>query len=591
MIRTGAGSAACGLAEVLRERAAVQRDRLAVCVEHDGAWIEWTWAALWARASETGAAFRAAGIGAGARVLVVLPDVHEGVPALFGLWAIGAVPIQVGVPYGLGDGAAFMADLGALARRLAAEALVVPAHLTALAAEGASVRAIAAAPVAGADLEIGAPVSPDLPAFIQLTSGSTASPRGVVVTHAGLRRHLDAISAALPSHASSVAVSWLPLHHDMGLVGGLLYPFHNGFPVHLISPAVFRTDPLCWLATLSRTRGTICAAPPSAYAICLRLADRARALGLDLSSWECAMVGAEPISPGLLRRFAAAFAPLGFREGAFFPVYGLAEATVAVTFPTPGTPPRVDVIDRAALEREGRAAPLAAHRRAQAMELTGVGRPIPGTEVKVVDDQGRAVDERVVGHIRVRSDSLMAGYADAPEATAEVIVDGWLRTGDLGYVADGDLFVTGRVKELIITGGQNLVPSVIEEIVGEDPDVRSGCVAAVGVWYANLETEQIVVVCETRLDRERRGLLAARVRERLRSAGIPVDRVIPVGPGLLPRTTSGKLRRAALRETLASGHDAEAALAALRAGETGRPSADHRLENSRQSSTQRRTSS
>jgi acyl-CoA synthetase (AMP-forming)/AMP-acid ligase II len=354
---------------------------------------------------------------------------------------------------------------------------------------------IPALPVGDADLEA-VPLSPDEPAFIQLTSGSTGQPRGVVVTHAGLQRHLAAISEALPSHPGSVAVSWLPLHHDMGLVGGLLYPLHNGFPVHMFSPAVFRADPMRWLAALSRFRGTICAAPPSAYGICVRLAQRARVAGIDLRSWECAMVGAEPISPSLLQRFTVAFAPLGFRDDAFFAVYGLAEATVAVTFPTPRTPPRIDVVDRGILEREGRA--IRSEHRATTVEFTGVGRPIPGTQVDVVDDHGRSVDDRVVGHIRVRSDSLMAGYVDEPSATAEAIVDGWLRTGDLGYRVDAELFVTGRVKELIITGGQNVLPSLVEETAGEDPDVRTGCVAAVGVWSPLLETEQIVVVCETR---------------------------------------------------------------------------------------------
>jgi fatty-acyl-CoA synthase len=565
VIHSHGGAAACTLADVLRRRAAAEPDGLAVCLEDGGAWREWTWAAFWERASAMGATFQAAGIGAGTRVLVLLPDVCDGVPSLFGLWAVGAVPIHVGLPSRLSDAGTFITQLDGLARRFEAVAVVVPPWLAEPAAALESVAAIAATPLVGAALEGTEPaISPDHPAVIQLTSGSTARARGVVVTHARLQRHLAAIGAALPSHAASVAVSWLPLHHDMGLVGGLLFPFYKGFPAHMMSPAVFRTDPLCWLETMSRARGTICAAPPSAYGICLRLVGRARDAGLDLSSWECAMVGAEPISPALLRRFAAAFAPLGFRANAFFPVYGLAEATVAVTFPTPGSPTRVDVIDREALERDGRAVPVAGERRERATELIGVGRPIPGTELKVVDEHGRTVTERVVGHIWVRSDSLMTGYAGDPDATVDAIVDGWLRTGDLGYIADGALFITGRVKELIITGGHNVFPAAIEEVVAEDPDVRSGCIAAVGVWSPMLDTEQVVVVCETRVEPEAHRLLASRLRERLRARAISVDRVILVGPGLLPRTTSGKLRRAALREALSSGHDLETSLHALR---------------------------
>jgi acyl-CoA synthetase (AMP-forming)/AMP-acid ligase II len=566
MMRTRGGDAGCTLADVFRERAASQPDRLALGLEHEGVWLEWTWRTFWERASAMGATFSAAGVGAGGRVLVVLPDVYDGVPALFGLWAIGAVPIQVGVPYRLTNLTTFVGQLDALARRLEVQGLVVPRGLASEVALHASVAVIPATSLPGADLEASRPIPPDAPAFIQLTSGSTTSPRGVVVTHARLLRHLAAISAALPSHPTSVAVSWLPLHHDMGLVVGLLFPFFNDFPVHMISPGTFRADPLCWLATMSRVRGTICAAPPSAYGLCVRLADRARDAGLDLRSWECAMVGAEPISPALLRRFAAAFVPLGFRESAFFPVYGLAEATVAVTFPRPGEPPRVDVVDRANLERDGRARPVSTNGVERILEFTGVGRPIPGTEVEVVDEHDQPVPERIVGRIRVRSDSLMSCYAGEPDATSETVVNGWLRTGDLGYVADGDLFISGRLKELIIAGGQNIFPSVVEEVAGQDPEVRSGCVAAVGIWSPALATEQIVVVCETRADPPRRHLLAARVRESLRASGIPIERVIVVAAGLLPRTTSGKLRRAALREVLACGGDVEAALEALQSG-------------------------
>src|SRR5262245_37995599 len=219
----------------------------------------------------------------------------------------------------------------------------------------------------------------------------------------------------------------------MGLIGGLLFPFYNGFPAHMISPAAFRSRPLVWLEAMSRFHGTISAAPPSAYGMCVRLGPDAQAAGLDLRAWECAMVGAEPISPALLARFAAAFTPVGFSPRAFFPVYGLAEATVAVTFPTLGAPTRVDVVDRATLEREKQAQPAA---DCATIALTGVGKPIPGTEIRILDAAGRVAAPRTVGRIQVRSTSLMEGYVDEPEATAAVLGDGWLSTGDLGYVAE-----------------------------------------------------------------------------------------------------------------------------------------------------------
>src|SRR5262245_19750253 len=283
-------------------------------------------------------------------------------------------------------------------------------------------------------------------AFIQLTSGTTSKPRGVVVPHDRLLLHLECMSRALPSHQESRAVSWLPLHHDMGLVGGLLFPFYNGFPGHMISTADFQQQPWLWLDTMSRFRATICAAPPSAYAVCLPLANRSAVAGLDLTAWECAMVGAEPISAALLRRFSEAFAPCGFRPEAFFPVYGLAEATVAVSFPELLRPSWVDSVDRLMLESEGRAVPADAG--ASAMEFVSVGRAIPGSEIRIIDESGAALSDRRIGEILVRAETLSPGYYGDQESTEIALRGGWLHTGDLGYQADGLLFITGRKKEI-----------------------------------------------------------------------------------------------------------------------------------------------
>jgi acyl-CoA synthetase (AMP-forming)/AMP-acid ligase II len=337
----------------------------------------------------------------------------------------------------------------------------------------------------------------------------------------------------------------------MGLIGGLLFPFYNGFVANMLSPQDFRASPFVWLEAMSALRATICAAPPSAYAILLRLARRAAEAGLDLGAWECAMIGAEPISPDLLRRFAEAFRPVGFRPEAFFPVYGLAEATVAVTFPKLLAPSRVDVIDRAELERSGRAEPC--EPGPLAIELVGVGRPIPGTEIVIVGDNGVGLPERHAGEILVRAPSLMAGYYEDAQATAEAFEGGWLRTGDLGYLSDGELFVTGRKKELIIKGGHNMLPSVIEEIVSGVDGVRSGCVVAVGVRSPEDETELVYVAAETKLGPEDHAALSARAREALSAHGIAVDRVLLVMPGALPKTTSGKLRRRAVAEAIERG--------------------------------------
>lgn len=538
------------LAGLLRARAGERGVEVALrCRDGDG-WRERDWASYWDGARRAAAGLWAAGVRPGARVLMLVPEVEGAVLTLFGAWAIGAVPVQVGLPYRLNDVAAFIDSLRQTAEGLGASLLVISAGLAPFAG-GSELSVVTAEELLVAGLRDDLPDPEDFagePALVQLTSGSTGRPRGVVLAHDRLMHHLASMSQALPSHENSVAVSWLPLHHDMGLIGGLLFPFFNGFVAHMLSPAEFRARPLSWLEVMAQTRATICAAPPSAYAMLLRVAPRAT--GLDLSRWECAMIGAEPIAASLLRRFADAFAAAGFRANAFFPVYGLAEATVAVTFPRLLAATRVDRVDRLRLERDGVAA---ATEGGPALELVAVGRPIPGTELRVVDAAGEDLPERRVGELRVRAPSLMRGYHGDPAATEAALAGGWLRTGDLGYVADGELFITGRSKEIIIRGGLNVIPAVIEAIAGEVEGVRAGGVAAVGVFAAELETELVYVVAETRVDEASWPALRLQIDHAMKTGGVAVDRVILVPPGSLPRTTSGKLRRREVAEALARG--------------------------------------
>jgi len=269
------------------------------------------------------------------------------------------------------------------------------------------------------------------------------------------------------------------------------------------------------------------------------------------------MVGAEPISADLLRKFAQAFAPVGFQPQAFFPVYGLAEATVAVTFPRLLQSTRIDVIDRARLERHGLATPCIPG--AGALELVGVGSPIPRTEVRVIGDDGCPQPDQHVGEIVVRAPSVMLRYFDDRGATSEALRGGWLRTGDRGYLDSSTLFVTGRKKDLIIRAGHNLIPSVIEEVVAAVAGVRGGGVAAVGVRAAQDETERCHVVAETKFPAEHHPQLARDIRAALESRAIPIDALVFVRPGTLPKTSSGKIRRCAVAEALATGRALEAA--------------------------------
>lgn len=543
------------VAGLLRSRAEATPERPGFYHRDGDGFVAWSWAEYWRRACAAASGLQAAGVRPGDRVLLLVTDVEIAVPVLFGVWALGAVPIQAGVPYRLTDVAAFLGELRRTASRLGVRALLVSSALVGFAqAEEGDVPVLPAERLLEASPS-GALPDPEAapgPALIQLTSGSTGHPRGVVIPHERLMLHLAAMSERLPVRGEGEGgVSWLPLHHDMGLIGGLLFPLFNDFPVHMLSPLEFRTRPFSWLSEMSRIRGSISLGPPSAYAICVGLARRAAEAGLDFSAWRCAMIGAEPISPALLRRFADAFAPCGFRAEAFFPVYGLAEATVAVTFPDLLAKARVLSVDRGVLEREGRVEEAAPG--ALSLELVGVGRPIPGTEIRIVDGERNVLPERTVGEIEVRSETVMEGYYNEPEATAEALAGGWLRTGDLGFLDGGTLFVTGRKKEVIIKGGHTMIPAVIEEIAARVEGIRAGCVVAVGLYVEERQTEAVYVVAETRADAAEHAALSERVREMLRANGITVDRVILIPPGELPKTTSGKLRRREVAERLKRG--------------------------------------
>jgi acyl-CoA synthetase (AMP-forming)/AMP-acid ligase II len=538
------------LAQLVHERAVKFTGEPALRFKEGDGYATWTWDGFAAAQGRFAAALKEHGVRAGDHVMLVVPEPASAVTAHFGVWTLGATPTHVGLPYRLTNVNDFLDELRRIAAAFGTRAVIVSRAVAAFAQpEAGDVRVLVLEDLVeqGASLPVRSPSDPVAPALLQLTSGSTGRPRGVLIPHDRLNDHLDAISTALPGHPDWAAgVIWLPLYHDMGMIGGLLYPLWNRFVMHVLSPLEFQSRPLSWLAAMSEVRATHTAAPPSAYAICLGLARRAAEMGLDLSSLSCAMIGAEPISAKLLRRFGEAFAPCKFRPEGFFPVYGLAEATVAVTFPPVLRATRVDRVDRHALEGQGRAEP--AGDAADALELVSVGKPLPRSEVRVVGDDGLDLPERRTGEILVRAPSLMTGYHRDPDATEAALKDGWLVTGDLGYLADGELFITGRRKEIIIKGGRNYAPAAIEEIASHVPGVRAGCVAAVGVRSEERQTEMLCVLAETKLEPSEHPALAERLREALKAHGIAVDHVRLAAPGSLPKTTSGKIRRGAVAE-------------------------------------------
>jgi fatty-acyl-CoA synthase len=553
------------LVSVLRQRAeSVAATEPGIHLRTPDGWRTWSWATYWRKVQETAAGLRAAGVQRDDRLLVLATEAESAVQTILGAWAIGAVPTPIGVPFRLGDVPAYLRYLEESAETVQARFLVLPESFAA-AADGVPLgpRLLVSEGLRGDAADLPDPDEAQEVALVQLTSGSTGRPRGVVIPHRRLMRHLEAMGQALDvARPGAVGMSWLPLYHDMGLIGGLLFPLYCGFELRLSSPLAFRARPWSWLQDLSDFGAVISVGPPSAWGLCLRMAGRAAAARLDLSRLECALVGAEPISARLLQEFAAAFAPCGFRAEAFVPAYGLAEATLAVTFPKILGPRRFDRVHGRLLE-EGRAEPAAAGARGVA-SFVGLGRPISGTRLRIVSEDGIDLAERRVGEILVSSDTLMAGYHGDPSATAAALAHGWLRTGDLGYLAEGELFVTGRKKDLIIRAGQKLVPAVVEEVAATVEGVRSGGVAAVGVWSEALATQRALVVAETRQPKAEQPAIARAVREALKAHGITIDQVCLVPPGTLPKTTSGKLIRHRVAE--AAGMAAGIGLAEAAAG-------------------------
>ncbi len=398
------------------------------------------------------------------------------------------------------------------------------------------------------------PVQPGDIAFIQYTSGSTGDPKGVVLTHANLLANIRAMGRANEVTAADVFVSWLPLYHDMGLIGAWLGSLYFGCRLVIMQPLSFLARPERWLWAIHNHRGTISASPNFGYEFCCRRLDDEKLKGLDLSSWRLAFNGAEPVSPETITSFAARFAPYGFRPEASSPVYGLAESSVGLTFPPLGRGPVIDRVDRAVLNQSGRAVPAAEDDPAP-LRFVACGQPLPGHQVRIVDESGRELPERYQGELQFKGPSVTGGYYRNPEKTRSLFTGEWLNSGDLAYIAEGDIFITSRIKDIIIRGGRNVYPHELEEAVGNIEGIRKGCIAVFATRDRDSGTERLIVLAESRkTDPEAKDALHRRiVNTAVDLLGMPPDEVVLAPPGTVLKTSSGKVRRAASRELYEKG--------------------------------------
>jgi len=386
-------------------------------------------------------------------------------------------------------------------------------------------------------------------ALIQFTSGSTNDPKGVLLSHFNLMSNIKSIGDAMQIQPNDVVVSWLPLYHDMGLIGCWLSPLYYGRPVVIMSPMQFLTRPERWLWAIHYHKATISAGPNFAYDLCIKRIATKEIEGLDLSSWRLALNGAEAVNPNTVERFIQKFSKYGFRDTSYFPVYGLAESCVAVCFPPLNRAPIIDRISQDDYQTRQVATPVKDSKEAS-VRFVCCGKAIPNHQIRVVDANDTILPERVIGSLQFQGPSTMQGYYDNPQASAHVFHKEWCDTGDFAYMVDGEIYITGRKKDIIIRAGRNLYPEVIEEVTSQIDGVRKGCVAAFGVNDEQKGTEKLIIVAETKETGKfvKENIIKKIIENVSVSTGMPPDEVVLVKPQTVPKTSSGKLQRAQCKQ-------------------------------------------
>lgn len=516
-----------------------------------------TFAELVVKAQGIAANLQARGFQPGERVAIILMSPADFLPAFYGVQYAGGIPVPMYGPTSMNRLGGYLEVASHILQAAQARFLITEGQLTTFGAPLVSMipnleAIIDISETAGdAGAWKSVDVKPEDVAFIQFTSGSTSKPKGVRLTHKCLQNNVYVIRRfGVGLNDDDIPVSWLPLYHDMGLIGFHFTPMVQGITINYMTPVQFIMRPIFWLKLITEMRSTISFSPNFGYGYAAKRVKDADLEGLDLSSWRIAGCGAEPIKVDTLRSFFDRFAPVGFNRRVLVPCYGLAEFSLAATF-TPMTRGLVvDTVDAEKLADEHKAVPVAP---GQGVEFVGCGFAVPGHTVEIVDANGFPLPERTVGEIRLRGPSRAQGYEGIPEGTG-AFRDGYLYTGDLGYLSGCELFVCGRDKEIIKSRGRTYYPQDIEWAAAQVTGVRFGAVAAFGV-PSDEGTEEVVVVVEkaTNADMDDKKLQRAVIREVGDSAGILVDRVV-VGPkGTITKTSSGKVQRTKVRQLFLEG--------------------------------------
>jgi len=510
------------------------------------------YAAVARHADRFGGAFQELGLARGDRVALVLANNSDFVFAFLGALCAGLVPVPIYPPAGLRKLDSYLANTLHIVEKSGAKLLVADARVKRVMGEvrlraGELGKVVGVERIRESDVPIRrSDVALEDTCFLQFTSGSTARPKGVIVSHENLAANVKAfMEDGLQVTRHDSGVSWLPLYHDMGLIGFVLGPLYHQNTITFLSPLTFLKRPGRWLQTISMYGATVSFGPNFAYALCAKRLREVDLEGLDLSTWRVAGCGAEPINAATLASFVSRFASVGFDERALLPCYGMAEATLAVSFAPLGGGVRSETVDLDKLAEEGVAEPSSD--AANTLTIVNCGATFAEHDVAAFDpddaESETVLPDRRVGELRVRGPSVTRGYFAEPELTERAFAGGWLRTGDLGYLVRREVFVCGRTKELVIIRGRNYFPQDLERHAALVKGVRPGNVVAFGIHRE--DGERVVMAAETKLaDPAERCRLADRIRRSVQEAtGVVLDEVVILDAGVLPKTSSGKLQR------------------------------------------------